>query len=126
MVVIGHRVQVRTACAPGRCVVITLRILLMTVGFAAVAAARSWQVGIPIKDPGGSFLVTRVRRRSLCSSLSCRPRRESGRPVVTAQPVSVGTGPPSAADPPGRGGVPPYWRTTSSTSATTTSGAGTS
>jgi hypothetical protein len=40
--------------------VITLRIWIVTICFAAVAVARSWTVGIPIKDPGGAFFVTRV------------------------------------------------------------------
>jgi PAP2 superfamily len=46
----------RTDCAG----VITLRVWIVTVCFAAVALARSWTVGIPIKDPGGAFFVTRV------------------------------------------------------------------
>jgi membrane-associated phospholipid phosphatase len=40
--------------------VITLRIWIVTLCFAAVALARSWTVGIPIRDPGGEFFVTRV------------------------------------------------------------------
>jgi hypothetical protein len=40
--------------------VITVRVWIMTVCFAAVAVARSRAVGIPIKDPGGAFFVTRV------------------------------------------------------------------
>ena len=39
---------------------IILRLWIVTVCFAAVALARSWAVGIPIKDPGGAFFVTRV------------------------------------------------------------------
>jgi membrane-associated phospholipid phosphatase len=37
-----------------------LRVWIVTCCFAAVALARSWTVGIPIKDPGGAFFVTRV------------------------------------------------------------------
>jgi hypothetical protein len=40
--------------------VLVLRLWVVTLCFAAVAVARSWRVGIPIKDPGGAFLVTRV------------------------------------------------------------------
>jgi PAP2 superfamily len=40
--------------------VLALRLWLVTVCFAAVAVARSWTVGIPIKDPGGAYFVTRV------------------------------------------------------------------
>ncbi len=39
---------------------IILRVWIVTICFAAVALARSWTVGIPIKDPGGAFFVTRV------------------------------------------------------------------
>jgi hypothetical protein len=37
-----------------------LRLWILTVCFATVAVARSLTIGIPIKDPGGEFLVTRV------------------------------------------------------------------
>jgi hypothetical protein len=40
--------------------VIALRLWVLAVCFAGVAVARSWVVGIPIKDPGGEFLLTRV------------------------------------------------------------------
>jgi hypothetical protein len=40
--------------------VTTLRVWIVTVCFAAVAVARSWTVGIPIKDPGGAFFMRRV------------------------------------------------------------------
>jgi hypothetical protein len=40
--------------------VIPLRLWLVTACFASVAVARSLTVGIPLKDPGGNFFVTRV------------------------------------------------------------------
>jgi membrane-associated phospholipid phosphatase len=40
--------------------VIARRLWIVAGCFAVVALARSWRVGIPLKDPGGAFLVTRV------------------------------------------------------------------
>jgi hypothetical protein len=40
--------------------VLALRLWTVTVCFAAVTVARSYAVGIAIKDPGGAFCVTRV------------------------------------------------------------------
>ena len=37
-----------------------LRLWLVVLAFAAVTAWRSWQVGIPVRDPGGEVLRTRV------------------------------------------------------------------
>ena len=39
---------------------LVLRVWILTVSFAAVTLARSHAVGIPVKDPGGDFFVTRV------------------------------------------------------------------
>ena len=44
----------------GRWAVLVRRLWIVTICFVAVAVARSWMVGIPIKDPGGEFFVTRV------------------------------------------------------------------
>ena len=54
---------------------IILRVWIVTVCFAAVALARSWTVGIPIKDPGGAFFVTRV---GLTLALFVGVRRDRG------------------------------------------------
>jgi hypothetical protein len=40
--------------------VLVLRLWVVTLCFVAVTVLRSWRVGIPIKDPGGAFLVTRI------------------------------------------------------------------
>ncbi len=40
--------------------VLVLRLWALTLCFAAVAVLRSWRVGIPVKDPGGAFLLSRV------------------------------------------------------------------
>jgi hypothetical protein len=40
--------------------VIARRLWVVAGCFAVVALARSWRIGIPLKDPGGAFLVTRV------------------------------------------------------------------
>ena len=37
-----------------------LRVWIVTLCFAAVAVARSWSLGIPIKDPGGKFFFLRI------------------------------------------------------------------
>jgi hypothetical protein len=37
-----------------------LRLWIVTACFVSVALVRSWRIGIPLKDPGGQFLVTRV------------------------------------------------------------------
>ncbi len=39
---------------------LVLRLWAVTLCFAAVAVLRSWTVGIPLKDPGGAFLLTRL------------------------------------------------------------------
>jgi hypothetical protein len=46
--------------APTVSPVIAVRLWVLAACFAVVALVRSWRVGIPVKDPGGAFLVTRI------------------------------------------------------------------